>query len=181
MLNFTTAAPEEKQGRTLSIVRTPSPGALIAIVTCSHMVGCPTHFWHGRTLPCQPPDCPACAEGTAWRWHGYVTCLNDKTGEHQLFEMTAQASEEFTTYQQRHNTLRGCKFHATRAGGRTNGRVLIRTRPIDLKLIALPPAPDIIKCLCHLWNIATDNVEESGTLKDAAKLSIKPEDQRIVQ
>ncbi len=174
MLEFTTEAPEEKQGRTLSIVRTPATAPFIAIITCSHLVGCPTHFWHGRTLPCQPPDCPACAEGTAWRWHGYVTCVNDKSGEHQLFETTAQASEEFTDYQKRHNTLRGCNFHATRAGGKTNGRVIIRTKPVDLKIIRLPPAPDIIKCLCHLWNIKANHVIESGMQKNASRLIVEP-------
>jgi hypothetical protein len=181
MLTFTTTAPTQQQGRTLDIVRTPAPGAYQAIVTCEQMVGCPTHFFHGRTLPCQEPDCPACDEGTAWRWHGYVTCLNTKTNEHQLFEMTAQASEEFKTYNERHGTLRGCQFHASRAGGRTNGRVNIRTKPIDLKTLTLPKAPDLIKCLCHLWNINTPDVEVNGTCKDLPKLNVKKPEPRIVQ
>ncbi len=145
------------------------------------MVGCPTHFFHGRTLPCQQPDCPACDEGTAWRWHGYVTCLNVKTNEHQLFEMTAQASEEFRAYHERHGTLRGCQFMATRAGGRTNGRVNIRTKPIDLKTMKLPAAPNLIKCLCHLWNIDTPNVKAQGLNKEVTKLIVKKPEERIAQ
>jgi len=176
MPNFTTAAPKEATGRSLRLIRTPSPGAFVGIITCTHMVGCPTHYWHQRTVPCEAPNCEPCSEGYPWRWHGYVTCVAEKSNEHLLFEVTAQASEQFTEYHKRHGTLLGCQFRAERAGGKTNGRVLIRTKPADLQKTNLPSPPDIIKSLSHIWNIPTRDITEEGLQKDTPRLNVKQTD-----
>ncbi len=172
MPNFTTAAPKDTSGKSLRLIRTPSPGKFIGIVTCTHLVGCPTHFWHQRTVPCEPPNCEPCAESYPWRWHGYVSCIDDRTHEHLLFEMTAQASETFTEFHKRHHTLIGCKFQAMRANSKPNGRVLITCKVIDLQTLTLPNPPDLAKALTHIWNIPETAVTEQGRTHDAPKLHV---------
>ena len=172
MLHFTSTPPEKSSGSGLRLLRTPSPGKLIAVVTSDDLVGCPTHFYNKRTVPCTPPDCPACAASYPWRWHGYLSASDLKTHEHFLFEMTAQAVEPLTLYRQRHHTLRGCMFEASRLGLHANGRVVIRCKPVDLTQVDLPKSPDLIACLCHIWNVPTTQVYEEGRLKEIPRLRV---------
>jgi len=79
--------------------------------------------------------------------------------------MTAQAAETFTLYTQRHGSLLGCTFEATRLGDHANGRVLIRCKPTDLTSTTLPKAPDLMSCLCHIWNVARPELTIDGQLK----------------
>lgn len=153
MLNFSSEVPDNFSGSAFQIKRTPAKSKLIAIITSDNFLGTPTHFWGGHTMPCEAPDCPACKEGNPWRWHGYMTALNPKTGEHFIFEFTAQAAETFDTYRNHHGTLRGCLFEAARRGQYRNGRLLLRCKPADLTQFQLPPAPDLLACLCHIWHV----------------------------
>jgi len=100
----------------------------------------------------------------------------DKSNEHVLFEVTAQASEQFTEYHKRHSTLLGCQFRAERAGGKSNGRVLIRTKPADLAKVNLPKPPDIVKALSHIWNISTRDITEQGIQKGTPRLNVQQTD-----
>lgn len=169
---FTFEVPEEKSGHRLHLRRTPASGKLVAIVTCDQLIGCPTHWFGQRTIPCEPPNCPACEAGHSWRWHGYLTAINTKTNEHFLFEMTAQAALPFTAYREQHNTLRGCLFEATRLGKHHNGRVLIRCRPTDLTQIHLPDKPDLVACLCHIWNVPTPEASVDGQLEHVDRIRL---------
>jgi len=67
--------------------------------------------------------------------------------------MTAIAAKVFQEYHERYGTTRGAAFKAQRINGRHNGRVLIQAKPADLAKIQLPPAPNVEKLLCHIWNI----------------------------
>lgn len=98
--------------------------------------------------------------------------MNCKTGEHFLFEMTAQAAEPFTEYHEQHGTLRGCHFQASRLGHHHNGRVLVQCKPADLSQTKLPDAPDLIACLCHIWNVPTPDVRIDGQLKQADRIRL---------
>lgn len=165
MPNFSFAPPDPTAGPHLHLRRTPAAGKLIAIVTCDRLIGCPTHWFGNRTIPCEPPDCPACNKGHPWRWHGYLTAVNSKTNEHFLFEMTAQAAEPFTAYHTQYDTLRGCLFEASRVGNHHNGRVTIRCKPADLNKVHLPNPPDLVACLCHVWNVPTPEATIDDQLK----------------
>lgn len=169
---FTNRPPEDSSGPGLRLRRTPAPGKLTGIVTCRELIGCPTHFYRHRTVPCEPPDCEACKAGHPWRWHGYLSAIDCKTNEHFIFEMTAQAAETFTQYQARHDTLLGCLFEAARLGDRHNGRVLMRCKPADLTKINLPSAPDLMMCLCHIWNIPRPDLKVEGRLKNSDRLTV---------
>lgn len=172
MPNFTNGPPTQAASAGLRLVRTPPAGKLTAIITCQDLVGCPTHFYQRRTIPCESPNCAACDAGHAWRWHGYVTATDIKTNEHFIFEMTAQAAEPFTEYKARHKTLLGCLFEASRLGDHHNGRVLIRCKPANLTQINIPKAPDVIGCLCHIWNIPRPEAAIEGTCKQNARIAI---------
>jgi len=172
MPHFTNRPPAEPAGPNLRLCRTPGPGKLVGIVTSPDLIGCPTHFFNKRTIPCEPPNCPACAAGYSWRWHGYLSAVNVKTHEHFLFEMTAQAAESFVEYRERHHDLIGCAFEAQRLGEHRNGRVIIRCKPTDLTQIKLPKAPNLVAALAHIWNIPTPEVNEEGRLKNIPRVEV---------
>lgn len=172
MPNFTNRPPADDSGPNLRLRRTPSFGKLVAIVTSTDLVGCPTHFFKKRTVPCERPDCEACAAGYAWRWHGYLSAVDQKTNEHFLLEMTAQAAEPFVEYRERHHDLVGCLFEASRLGEHANGRVIIRCKPIDLTQVKLPPTPNLIACVCHIWNLPLPKVQLEGKSKNIPRVTI---------
>lgn len=136
------------------ILRTPAQGKLGGLVTCNDVIGCNTHFVTNRTVPCEGRDsCGLCAQGYAYRWHGWVSAVILPGLEHVLFEFTATASETFRTYQDLHGSLRACRFAAFRASNRPNGRVVIQTTPGDPNKVRLPDPPDVRRILCHIWNV----------------------------
>ena len=162
MPRWTNAPPETPDGPGLRIVRTPAASTLCAIATSPDVQGCPTHFFQRRTVPCEDSACEACAAGVGWRWHGWFGCILSGTLEHVLFEITAQAYEPLKPYIQQHGTLRGCQFTARRNSTRNNARVLISCKPADLAKIQLPPAPDVIRQLSHIWGIPYEQLTAAG-------------------
>jgi hypothetical protein len=152
-MEFTNTPPAACVGHSLTLVRTPIHGALKLCSTSHDLIGTATHWWKGRTMPCQKAACPACDAGVPWRWHGWLAALLAGSKEHVIFEMTAQAAEPLVAYKEANATLRGCILTAQRARQKTNGRVLITCCPGDLARLHLPAAPDLIAALCQIWNI----------------------------
>lgn len=170
MPHWTRSAPEDPRGPALPIRRAPPYGQLTAVVTSELLMGCDTHYYGGRTMPCERPQCDPCLKGVPFRWHAYVTAFTTNTSEHIIFEMTAQASDAFRLYEQAQGTIRGCLFKAHRLGQTRNGRVIIETKPADLSKIRLPNPPDLPKALAILWNVPAGNVTTDGQLKGAAHI-----------
>ena len=158
MPQFSREVPKDPRGSAFPIVRTPANGHLQAIVTSPDLIGCYTHYFKGRTAPCEGKRCEACQAGMPYRWHAYQSALTTKDHLHCLFECTAQAAENFTEYREAHGSLRGCLFQARRLHSRPNGRIIIITKPADLKEIVLPAPPDLISCLSILWGFSTDDI-----------------------
>jgi hypothetical protein len=180
MLNFDATPPNDLGRSGFRLVRTPPAHPLIAVVLSETLTGCKTHFCGNRTIPCESPDCEACKNGIGWRWHAYTLVKVDATQEVVLFETTANASAAFTQYIATYGTLRGCHFKASRVNGRGNGRVIISAHPADLSKITLPAAQPIEPLLCHIWNMAPNQVERTAhmTRPPAKNLAIdrtKPE------
>jgi len=173
---FTNEPPADPRGKTLTLCRTPANKPLTAICTSDQIVGCPTHYWHGRTVPCFQPSCTPCNEGMPWRWHGWVGCYLTRAHQHVLFEMTAQATEAFKSYRQSNGTLRGALFEATRPSKQANGRLLIRLRSADLSGISLPDEPNVIAILSILWNISTGEIQTGRLNKDLPSMAIHTPD-----
>lgn len=158
MPTWSNKVPDQPRGPALPIRRTPAYKPLVAIVTSDDIIGCYTHFYHGSTMPCEPPNCPACHDGLPYRWHAYLTAVDCHDGLHFIFECTALSAENFTTYREAHGTLKGCCFQARRWHSRPNGRILIQTKPADLTERSLPHAPDLKQCMAILWSLPADNV-----------------------
>ncbi len=55
--------PQDPRGQSFEIVRAPIGQPLTAIVTSDHLVGCYTHFWKRRTIPCEGSGCRLCLDG----------------------------------------------------------------------------------------------------------------------
>lgn len=168
-----TTPPDTPTGNGLPILRTPAGREIQAAVTCHEVLGCPTHYYQGRTIPCEEPDCPPCKEGNPWRWHGWVTAINHQSGHQFLFEFTAQASEPFTQWFKEYGSLRGCLFRAKRLGHRSNSRVHLTTKPLDMTKHPLPDAPNVRKLLSVIWGIPYTEIIEQGTQKHATRIHIE--------
>lgn len=163
MPSFSTAVPADPRGPAFQIQRTPPVKPGKGIVTSHDLVGCYTHFYRGRTIPCDRPTCQACNDGIPFRWHAYMTVYNPTNQDHFLFEVTAQAAERFTDYRDTYGHLRGCQFIATRVGNKTNGRVMINTQPADLATIVLPDPPNLLAVLAILWDLPLETLTTPTT------------------
>ena len=159
MPNFTNRPPTEPHGPAFPLRRTPTTKPMVAIITCDDLIGCPTHYFKGRTQPCSAPDCEACREQVSWRWHGYVSALNTASHEHFIFEMTAQATDALVAYREQHGTLRGCLFEARRLHARQNARVILRCKPADLQQTSLPKPPNLEHALSIIWNLPAPEID----------------------
>ena len=172
MPNWTNTPPPSITGPGFRLIRTPATQSVTACITSLDMIGCATHFYQRRTLPCEGSGCTPCSEGIGWRWHGWVACILSQTQEHVLFEFTAPAADYFAKYRDQHATLRGCIFTAQRNNNRSNARVLIRCRPADLAKIQLPPAPDLTSALAHIWGIPPEHSTIQGHAKRFQRVAI---------
>jgi len=155
--------PENPKGPSLPIARCPTNGQWQGTITCHDLLGTNTHFYKGRTVPCQQPNCEPCCDGVPWRWHGYLTAINDKSGLHYLFEVPAAAAETIADFATQHGTLRGARFRATRLGAARNGRVIIEIKQGDPNSIPRIPVPDIVQLLTKLWDIPEPAAATTGT------------------
>lgn len=162
MPTYTNQPPKPDKGPALPIRRTPAYKPLIAISTAEDILGTYTHYYQGRTTPCEAPNCPACNDGIPFRWHAYLTAIDTDTGLHFIFECTAQAAEAFTTYRSAHGTIRGCQFKATRMHAKPNARIIIQTKPADLTERNLPQAPDLCAALAILWQLHKAAVQKTN-------------------
>jgi hypothetical protein len=174
MLPFSNRPPEAAQGHSLPLHRTPATRPIFAVVTSDDLIGLPTHFYGGRTVPCDNEDCEPCSNSVPWRWHGYVSAIGIERRLHFLFEFTAQASDSFVAYKTKYGTLRGCQFKAYRLKKLPNARVMIETTPADLTKIQLPKAPDLPRTLCTIWGIPLHRTEQKRTINNRPRLDLQP-------
>jgi hypothetical protein len=182
--------PPEGKNAGYDLRRTPATGAIQAIITCEDLVVCDTHYWHGRTLPCEritndegktidDIPCPACREKAAWRTHVYVSCFDSKKREHFLFECTTMAAKPLAEYRQSTGTLRGCVLHASRPKGIRNAKVVIETNVANLARSPIPNAPDIQKCLAIIWRVPLTGL--SHQLTHEGETTIKAHADRLTE
>lgn len=172
MPQFSNRAPKDPRGYSLPLLRCPAGRPLNAIVTSDDLIGCPTHYWGGRTMPCEQDECKACLEGVPWRWHSWLGAWSLKNHKSFLFESTARVTDIFTEYRDKYRTLRGCKFRANRRTNAVNSRVYVECQPADLDGISLPPAPDLIKCMSIIWNIRFPDLDVQGILKSVPRVVV---------
>jgi len=171
MPDWTHELPPNPTHHGYDLRRTPPDRPLRAIVTCDQLNVCFTHFWGGRTRPCEKPDCEACAAMSPSRAHCYLSAMDPATREHFLFECTAAAALPFRDWVATYGTLKGCLFQAIRPKRRRNSKVEILTKPADLSKITLPPAPDIAKAMSVIWQIPGASVKRDGAFASIPRVS----------
>lgn len=170
MPTWSNRLPEKQKHMGFDLRRTPQAAAIQAIITCDDILVCDTHFWGGRTIPCEReqtlPDgtitcgtCAACNESVPYRTHVYISCMAGKTREHFIFECTAHAAKTLVQYREANGTLRGCVMNASRPKGLRNSQVVVQTNSIDLAKVNLPEPPDLIKALSTIWRLPKTGVE----------------------
>lgn len=164
MPTFSTVLPTQQAHQGFDLRRTPPNKPMTAICTAENILVCDTHYWRGRTLPCERETneegktidvshCPACEAKQAYRTHVYVSCFDRNTHEHFIFECTANAAKPFQEYVQATGSLRGCLFQATRPKGGPNSKVVIVTNTANLAKNPIPAAPDVALCLAVIWRL----------------------------
>jgi hypothetical protein len=156
--------PAVEKHLAFQLQRTPQDRPLCGIVTSEDMIGCNTHYWGGRTVPCEAPNCKACNESMPYRWHAYMSVYSEKSREHFLFEVTARAAVAFEQYRMAHGTLRGCLFNAVRPKRAKNSKVEIITKPADLTKYHIPDPPDLIKAMSVIWQLPAAGLPTSEGL-----------------
>lgn len=164
MPNWTSVPPTDDSHHAYTLKRTPSNRPLLAIVTSDDLLGCDTHYWGGRTVPCERPECKACQASIPYRWHGYVALWDPNTREQFLFEFTARAATALVDYRRTYGTLRGAAICAQRTKQTKNARVEIRCKPADLAKHTLPTAPDLRLALAVIWQLPHRAIDEEPGL-----------------
>lgn len=172
MPQFTNRPPADPRGVALPLLRTPAGRPIAGLITSEDLVGTPTHFFGGRTVPCEVETCEACNNGIPWRWHGYVGLWCPNTRVHSIFEMTAQAVTPLTEWRETNSTLRGAKLVAKRVNSRPNGRVRISLSAIEIGQYAIPEPPNLIRCLAIMWNLAEPDVGIEGLMKNLPRIAV---------
>lgn len=169
MPNWRSELPAAGVNQGWSLRRTPETGTIIAVCTSADLLVVDTHFWHGRTTPCErqcneagktidDSACPACVAKQGFRAHAYVSCFDAKRQEHFLFECTALAAKAFADYIASTGTLRGCAFCARRPKGVKNSKVYIECNTANLNKLHLPNPPDLIACLSIIWRLPKNSL-----------------------
>ena len=141
--------------------RTPADRPIRAIATCETLHVCWTHYWGGRTVPCEKPQCEACEALSPARSHCYLSAIDPATRDHFIFECTAGAAIPFQEWIATYGTLRGCFFQAIRPKRRRNSRVEITCKPADQTKITLPTSPNIPLAMAVIWQIPGAAVQAS--------------------
>ena len=161
---FRNSLPTVGKHQGFDLRRTPATASLIAVISCEEMLVCDTHFWHGRTLPCErqvneegktidDSGCAACLDKQSYRTHVYVSAFDPKSREHFIFECTANAAKPIEEYFQVTKTLRGCVICASRPKQGKNSKVCIQTNTMNPLKVQLPQAPDVVRALSVIWRL----------------------------
>lgn len=170
MPEFRKSLPTSRPNQGFDLKRTPERGALQGIITCENYIVCDTHFYRGRTQPCErvsndgektidDSNCAACRDKIGYRTHVYASVFDVKTREHFIFECTDHAAKPLDDYQKSNGTLRGCILYASRPKGTKNSKVFVETNTANLQKIVLPNPPDLQRALCVIWRIPLDTFE----------------------
>jgi hypothetical protein len=175
MPNFTNTPPEHDRPKNLKLIRTPIKCPMKGIITCDDVVGCNTHFFGGRTTPCEAPDCPACNDGFPIRWHGYLTVWFPTDCIQVLYEFTDTAAPAILAYRTQHGTLRNAKITATRHKPIPNGRVNIKLERIDVSQWSIPSPPNVTEILLRMWEMPLKSFAARRKLEGMPQLSAVPE------
>ena len=149
------ARPDQmNQAQRYPLWRVSARGVHRVIVLSHNLVGCYTHFYGGRTLPCGDEECLACDNGNARRWHGWLHTIGVESRAQGILELTSACALPIDEYFRAHRTLRAAMLTARRTPAKPNGRVHIDLTPTEADRTDLPKGVDVRLVLNHLWEIS---------------------------
>jgi len=172
---WSSSPPDRSGPRPLPIIRTPIAKPIVATILSDAMMGCPTHFWGGRTTPCEAPDCEACNAGSPTRWHGYLVIFSEQQRTSAILEIPDAAAEQLTLLAYSLPTLRGAKIKVTRSKATRNARVLIELQAPTIEQKNLPRAADLQTLLALIWKLPTTALVAATDAQKAITLRIDEE------
>ena len=150
---WTKRPPRGEAQRLYRLRRCPTKGQLSVVILSHDLIGRHTHYYAGRTRPCLGLQCEPCGKNQAPAWHGYVACIDLKTNERLVVEVTSgvasKIGEQFDIYR----TLRGVRMLLERTSPRANGRISARFAPPAAGTGTLPEAPDLRPIMERLWEV----------------------------
>jgi len=162
MPTFSNSPPLNPRGHSLPLIRIGPAKPSLMVATSEDLIGCNTHFYGGRTVPCEEPSCKPCSEGHPFRWHAYIGVFDPSTCRQAILETTATAAVVLVEYRLTHGTLRGCMIRGQRANYSRNSRVILTCTPADQAKINLPKPPNLESILSIIWSIPTPAFRANG-------------------
>lgn len=175
MPNFSNQLPPKTEHRGYDLRRTPPDRPLKGLITCDDMIGCYTHWWGGRTVPCEDDECEACKANTPARWHCYLSIIEAGTRDHFIFECTGKAALPIAEWRTENNTLRGAHITAFRPKRRRNAKVEIILKTFDTRGVVLPHPPDLARALSVIWQIPGSAVKIEGAINKTPRVTTDPD------
>ena len=175
MPNFSNQLPPKTENRGFDLRRTPPDKPLKGLITCDDLIGCYTHWWGGRTVPCEDGDCDACKANTPSRWHCYMSVLEASTRDHFIFECTGKAALPLIEWREEHGTLKGALMTAFRPKRRRNARVEIVLKAYDTRGIVIPTAPDLMRALSVIWQLPGAACKIEGAIMSTPRIKTDPD------
>lgn len=154
MPTWTQTVPTAHPFAGVPLLRTPQNGFLAGHILSKQLTGTYTHYAQGRTQPHEDTECIHCAAKIPYRYHAYLSILNDRNRKACVIEMTAAPAELITQWVEANAYLRGVHISLCRPRKTLNGRVAIDLRPGTLSLVELPEEIDCINFMSQMWNIA---------------------------
>ena len=175
MPNFSNSLPPKTENRGFDLRRTPPDKPLKGLITTPDIIGCYTHWWGGRTVPCEGDGCEACMANTPVRWHVYLSILESGSYDHFIFECTSKAALPLVDYRNENGTLRGVLMSAFRPKRRRNARVELVLKPFDTSNIKLPDPPDLPRAMSIIWQLPGTAIDTRGAINQTAKIEVDPD------
>lgn len=150
---FARRPAEILEGRNLDIVRVPQGRMVTGIMLSHDSIGCYTHWWGGRTVPCYQQNCKACADGGEKRWCSWLAVRNRGGGAILMLELPSAASAETYRFFREVRTFRGWGYQMQRVGKRANARLRIKWDDHRHDPATLPKAPCLAPILRNMWRV----------------------------
>lgn len=175
MPTFSNCLPAKTENKGYDLRRTPPDKPIKGIITSDNIIGCYTHWWGGRTVPCEDDGCEACKNNTPARWHCYLSILEAGSRDHFIFECTGKAALPLQEWTKTNGKLRGVLLTAHRPKRRRNARVEIILRPHDCQGIVVPEAPDLMRAMAVIWQLPADAVKLEGAVRQTPLVSMDQE------
>lgn len=150
--SFSELPPDSECPLGFDIVRAPAKGSFDCVCLSEMAVGKFTHWWCGRTQPCDGPECAKCLQGSPRRWHSWVAVYTQRSSRTFILEVPPGPAKFLGDFRSKHLTLRGASLAVSRNNGKANGKVRIGVARSGIDSLLLPVCPDVVAMLERMWS-----------------------------